>query len=376
MIQTLNINLGGRLFVIDSNAYDMLHEYTETLRHVFIDRANDPEVVSDIESRLSELLSESIVSTGKPSVDLNMVSEAIQRVGRPEDFLELETEEHTLPDGEKIETINGEIKEEPALSAPAVETRKRFFRDPQDKMIGGVCSGLAAYFHTDPTWIRIAMVILAFCSMSTVAIIYLILCCVVPEARTPLERMQMSGETPTLNNIARSVTDLFRSNSKGSSSAPAPAVLPETPPYLPESPEREKGGFARFLSHFFAVIGWIFLTILLIIALPVGLACVLGIIGLLIALLIYAVAGWIPGIALAIQGSSISPILCEMELMPVLCALSCLITILIPCGALIWGVLRASRHQQAFTWGQFILMFCIWIICASISGYMIALVGA
>ena len=76
-------------------------------------------------------------------------------------------------------------------------------------MIGGVCSGIAWYLNCDPTWVRLAAVLLTIASLSAGLVLYIILWIVLPEPRTPLERMQMMGEQPTVENIGKTVTDNF-----------------------------------------------------------------------------------------------------------------------------------------------------------------------
>jgi phage shock protein C len=39
---------------------------------------------------------------------------------------------------------------------------KRLYRSRTDKVLGGVCGGLAEYFNVDPTFIRIIAVLLVF----------------------------------------------------------------------------------------------------------------------------------------------------------------------------------------------------------------------
>ena len=45
--------------------------------------------------------------------------------------------------------------EDPHTSAGIPEGKKRLFRNTDESIIGGVASGIAAYFGTDVVWIRI-----------------------------------------------------------------------------------------------------------------------------------------------------------------------------------------------------------------------------
>ncbi len=60
-------------------------------------------------------------------------------------------------------------------------------------MIAGVCNGLAAYFGVDPTIVRLVFVVLLFLSGGLIAIAYLVLMFIIPEAKTPEERAAARG---------------------------------------------------------------------------------------------------------------------------------------------------------------------------------------
>lgn len=81
---------------------------------------------------------------------------------------------------------------------------KKMFRNPDDKVIGGVASGLAAYFGVDPSLIRILFVVFLFVGGSSL-LAYLILWVITPEANTLTDRMQMQGEPVTLSNIEHNI---------------------------------------------------------------------------------------------------------------------------------------------------------------------------
>ncbi|MBA3660967.1 MAG: PspC domain-containing protein [Gammaproteobacteria bacterium] len=59
------------------------------------------------------------------------------------------------------------------------QPRRRLYRSRQDRMIAGICGGIAAYFHTDPTWIRLLFVLLFFLGGSAL-LVYIVMWIVVP----------------------------------------------------------------------------------------------------------------------------------------------------------------------------------------------------
>lgn len=213
MKKTFNINLAGLPFTIDDDAYRLLKDYLDTIRYAFDTSDDTGEIAADIESRIAEILIEK-ENGNRRIITRNEVTEVIERIGKPSEFIEIrETEEvfdHNADNEIKVEEVNPT----PPPYNPAKPRnpfyRKKLFRDPQHAILGGVCAGLAAYFNVDVTIIRILAILLFFISGSTVAIVYIILWIVEPEAATPLQRMQMMGEDPTMENIGKTVTENFQ----------------------------------------------------------------------------------------------------------------------------------------------------------------------
>ncbi len=94
-------------------------------------------------------------------------------------------------------------------TAPSIKTStsgKRFYRDPDNKIIGGVCGGIGAYLHWDPVIIRILFIISVFVG-GFGALLYLILWVVIPEANTTTEKLEMRGEKVNISNIEKSIQE-------------------------------------------------------------------------------------------------------------------------------------------------------------------------
>jgi phage shock protein PspC (stress-responsive transcriptional regulator) len=196
MNKVLNINLGSIPFTIDDDAYRILENYLQSLHNHFKQSEGYEEIMNDIEARMAELLSEGM---GKRSiVGQQDVKNAISIMGKPEDFGAESVNEGATTSkstGNKSTTEGG------------IRTGKRLFRDGENKMVGGVCSGLAAYFGLgDPTWIRILLAVLAF-TMGTGFVLYFILWAVIPEAKTTADRLAMHGEPIDVNSIAKAVAE-------------------------------------------------------------------------------------------------------------------------------------------------------------------------
>ncbi|MDB0614673.1 PspC domain-containing protein [Tenacibaculum dicentrarchi] len=186
MNKTININLGGFFFHIDEIAYQKLKRYLEAIgRSLSDDPQGKEEIISDIEARISELLSEKITDV-RQVINENDIEEIITIMGQPEDYSDTQ-DDYTDNYSPNYKTKKGTVK--------------KLFRDGDDKFLGGVCSGIAHYFNIDVIWIRITFIILVASGFSPLA--YIILWVLLPEAKTTSEKLQMQGEPVNIDNIEK-----------------------------------------------------------------------------------------------------------------------------------------------------------------------------
>ncbi len=158
MKKTFTISLGGFPFIIDEDAFYILKNYLDDIGSRL--SPGDQEVIPDIEGRIAEILQNRLTLRSQV-VSREMIEQAIAVMGRPEEF------------GEKRRIE--EIREHPG------ERTKRLYRNLDDKIFGGVCSGLAAYFGIDTTLVRVlALILFLFGSMGFWA--YIVLWIVIPKA--------------------------------------------------------------------------------------------------------------------------------------------------------------------------------------------------
>ncbi len=180
MKQVININFQGRVVPIEVTAFDILKNYTESLSRYFAAEEGKDEIINDIESRIGELFQERI-KEGSTCITDDDVNAIIKSMGRPEDF---ETEQNSGSTMGNSSTGNGGNNNGPSSNTYAgTGPHKRLFRDENDKVIGGVCSGLANYFGIDVVVVRIIFVVLAV-SFGVGLIPYLILWIAVPSTAT------------------------------------------------------------------------------------------------------------------------------------------------------------------------------------------------
>lgn len=190
MKKTLTVNLGGTVYQIDEDAYTLLDNYLNNLRYHFRKETGADEIVHDMEMRIAELFN-GYLQHGQQVITIENVEAVIARVGRPEEI------------GEDEEATAREESEQ-----HDTQPHKRLFRNPDDRILGGVASGFSAYMGWDPTWVRLAMIVIGI-FFKELIVIYLITWIVMPVARTATEKLQMRGEAVTMENIGRTVTDGF-----------------------------------------------------------------------------------------------------------------------------------------------------------------------
>ncbi len=178
MKQVININFHGQVVPIEVSAFDLLKNYTDSLSRFFANEDGKEEIINDIESRIGELFQERL-KKGATCITDDDVNAIIESMGRPEEF-----------DGDEEKAANtlGERADEKSnssagTSAAQTGTHKRLYRDENNKVLGGVCGGLANYFGTDPVIIRVIFAVVAF-AFGTGILAYIILWIAVPSTST------------------------------------------------------------------------------------------------------------------------------------------------------------------------------------------------
>jgi phage shock protein PspC (stress-responsive transcriptional regulator) len=174
MKSTIKVSISRSAFHLDSEAYEALCNYLNCLEKHFEGKEGGKEIVSDIEARIAELLSARIDAPDQV-ITPTMAEEVIGIMGRPDDM-----DDHAE-----------------YSAAPPLRWGKRLYRDVNNKMIGGVCSGLAAYFNIDVVFPRLffAFIFIGY-SIAGVSfgncislLVYLVLWIVIAPARSVREKI-------------------------------------------------------------------------------------------------------------------------------------------------------------------------------------------
>jgi phage shock protein PspC (stress-responsive transcriptional regulator) len=198
MNKIIQININGLVFSIDEHAFDGLKQYLDRLHNHFSKVEGGHEIITDIEARIAELL-QSRLSTYKQVVSDTDIKEVVAIMGDP---LQMATDEEPQQKKEQSQT------EEPRMNYGNSE--KRLYRDEDNRLVGGVCSGVGAYFDIDPVWIRLAFAFAIF-ALGTGFLLYLILWIVIPKASTTAEKLQMRGKPVDITNIEKKIKDELKS---------------------------------------------------------------------------------------------------------------------------------------------------------------------
>jgi phage shock protein PspC (stress-responsive transcriptional regulator) len=184
MKTTLSVNIGGMSFVVDDDAYARLSTYLEAIKRKYASQAGGEEIISDIEARIAELFGQEIKSA-QQVVNLRMVKQAIATLGDEEDLDAGTTFQSAYTNDQKRNPM----------------AYKKFYRDPNGMVIGGVCTGLSHYFNLDPVLFRIIFIALLLGGVTI--ILYPLIWIITPMAVTPSQRLEMKGEPITPENLER-----------------------------------------------------------------------------------------------------------------------------------------------------------------------------
>jgi phage shock protein PspC (stress-responsive transcriptional regulator) len=168
MKKNYSVNIGGRIFNIDEDAYARLMNYLEDLRNYFKQEEGVQEIMADIEMRIGDLLQKR-KDEGAIAVTLEAVNTVIAEIGSPEEM------------GSTDESHEAQT-----------HARQKLYRDPDNKLLGGVASGLAAWLGIH-RWLVRGLFILVGCFYFIGVLIYLFFWLIVPLAKTRSQRLEMSG---------------------------------------------------------------------------------------------------------------------------------------------------------------------------------------
>ncbi|MBK9191108.1 MAG: PspC domain-containing protein [Crocinitomicaceae bacterium] len=214
MNKTISINIGGIVFNIEENAYLNLYNYLQSIKNNFTEISEQEEIMNDVEARIAEIFQAKLHDAKQVITDKD-VDAMIEIMGRPEDYV-----------SDEFKETSGNTKSE-STSSENTTAQKRLFRDTENALLGGVCSGLSHYFNIDVTIVRIIFILLAVLGGSGI-LIYLVLLFVAPEAVSTSDRMQMKGQHVNLETIKEHFQNLKNEIKEGAKSGKFKKSFKET----------------------------------------------------------------------------------------------------------------------------------------------------
>lgn len=287
MKKNISINISGIIFHIEEDGYDTLKKYLDSVHKYFSSFEDSGEIMADIESRIAEILL-SKLSEGKQVITLEDINALTTTMGSVRDFQAAEERDLPKEETEKADAGSENTHKESQYAYPppkylyrdmkrkilggvcaglgnyfnvdivwirllfvllialtgvfllvyiilwiAVpgsydleepQTGKKMFRDPEQKVVGGVAAGVAAYFGIDVAVVRILFVLSVFLGFIGF-FIYVALWIVLPEAQTITDRIQMEGEPVTLSNIESTIKKNLNEKNTGEESTLTKIIL-------------------------------------------------------------------------------------------------------------------------------------------------------
>ncbi|WP_308756698.1 PspC domain-containing protein [uncultured Bacteroides sp.] len=358
MKKTLTVNLGGTVFHIDEDAYRLLDNYLSNLKIHFRKEPGADEIIDDIERRISELFTEKLAA-GLQVITITDVEEVIARMGKPED---METDNDNGASSAN-NTYNGYGAGARSNNPDASHTtRRRLYRNPDDKLLGGVISGMAAYLGWDVTLLRLLLLVVLICGVGTLIPVYIVCWLVIPEAHTAAEKLSMRGEAVTVENIGKTVTDGFEKVANGVND------------YIKSDKPRtflQKSGDALVM-----VAGWFFKICLVIFAIICSpLLFVFGVVfvALLFAAVMVAIGG---GAALISLFPTFDMVLPTSPLSAIVMYIAGILLVGIPLISLVWAIFSQVFKWQPMVSGLKWTLVILWIVSAAVFGICYTMHGA
>jgi phage shock protein PspC (stress-responsive transcriptional regulator) len=187
MNTTVNVNLARQHFYFDQASKVKLEVYFEEIKSYFTDDSFLEELMTDVEGRIAELLNEIIVDS-QQVVTIQHIEKVIEVMGEPNSF---------------------KIDDEKAQNKAETKAVRKLFRDPDDRFLGGVASGVSHYFSLQVKWVRLIWLLLGLFSWGGFSILYIALWIFMPLAKTTSEKFMMKGQAINLSNLEKKIKDEF-----------------------------------------------------------------------------------------------------------------------------------------------------------------------
>lgn len=353
MKKNITINLCGRLYQIDEDAYELLSQYTDTLRRYFLRQEGDEEIANDIEGRIAELFDE-LKEQGTVAITIEHVQEIIGRIGNVSDFAETDEAE----DGDKLRGQQGSADgrtggpdgQDGEHTGAKLMRGKRFYLDSQNKMLCGVLAGCAQYWGGSLSrwrWGYVAVVVLMYFVAPTFmfrsgeaspnsyegwvsfkfltylpVLAYFLVAIVAPAATTAEDVLKMKGKEVNPQNLAAEVTS--GTIKRGS-----------------------QGSLWRFMTGVFSVCAIVLLGFFMVVGLCFATVCV--------------VAPSVFGPAWMMSTAAVG----QLQFLASLCGVTGLAALVIPLYCSIHSAASSFGSARPMTYKRRLMWFLLWVVAVA-----------
>ena len=336
MEKTIIINIGNTIIHIEESAYELLKIYLTAIKNHFSNHADDLEIVTDIENRIAELLSEQLQEQKKQVVDIATANTVVAQMGRVTDFETIEEDEDPkVTDREELHYTN-----------------KKLYRDMDNRVVAGVCSGIAHYINTETRWVRVALVLTAFVGGFGL-MVYIVLWMIMPKAISRTEKMEMKGEPANLQGFQRNLDEEL-------------LALKESIKVVNHHAQPLLARFGNFIGEFFEWLGrFINGTGKVIFKIIAGLIIVFGALFLLSLIIsLGAILGFYDD---TVYNTMPFVVINQEYRLPVLIA--GFVVLFVPILALVLFSIRVAFNKQAINKTLSFSLLIIWLTGAGFAGY-------
>ena len=186
MKKTVNVAIGGCSFTMDEDAYNALDSYLESFKAAIGSGSSSLEVMDELEARIADLFKSKLGNA--QVVNITITTSVIEQLG--------------MPDGTSYRTSDNTGEGPKCNESSAI---KKFYRDPDNGRIAGVCSGISLYLGIDVVIIRVLFLVALLCG-SAGFWIYVVFWIAAPAAVTAAEKCELRGVKATAENIKKYTT--------------------------------------------------------------------------------------------------------------------------------------------------------------------------
>lgn len=182
MNKILSVTVGNQLFNVEEKAYNSLKNYIKTLVNYFKNDKDSDEILEDLENRMGEIFA-GVITKKKNYLTQDDIDKMVITLGKTEDFDAVNTKEE-----EKEKSVNTILQANQTQNF----SHKRLMRDPDDRILGGICAGLGHYFNLSPLVVRLITLALFF-GAGFGLLIYIALWIIMPIAKSSSDKILMRG---------------------------------------------------------------------------------------------------------------------------------------------------------------------------------------